>query len=77
MLDTGALPADAFKARYVFLCFALSFSFACNAPSLSWLTANLHSTGAATLAIPLNIAFGQLGQIIGEVCSAIGSVLCH
>ncbi|KAI1789096.1 MFS transporter [Ganoderma leucocontextum] len=61
----GALPPDAFVARYVFLCFALSFSFACNPCSLSWLTANLRSTGAATLAIPLNVAFGQLGQIIG------------
>ncbi|KAI0702376.1 MFS transporter [Cerioporus squamosus] len=61
----GALPPDAFKARYVLLCFALSFSFSCTAPSLSWLTANLRSTGAATLAVPLNVAFGQLGQIIG------------
>ena len=62
----GALPPDVFVARYVFLCFALSFSFACNPCSLSWLTANLRSTGAATLAIPLNVAFGQFGQIIGE-----------
>ncbi|KAI0370672.1 MFS transporter [Pilatotrama ljubarskyi] len=61
----GALPPDAFKTRYVFLCIALSFSFACTPPSLSWLTANLRSTGAATLAIPVNVAFGQLGQIIG------------
>ncbi|KAI8995263.1 MFS transporter [Trametes punicea] len=61
----GALPSDAFKARYTFLCFGLSFSFACIPPYLSWLTANLRSTGASTLAIPLNIAFGQLGQIIG------------
>ncbi|KAI0739402.1 MFS transporter [Daedaleopsis nitida] len=61
----GALPPDAFKARYVFLIFALSFSFSCIPPSLSWLTANLRSTGAATLAVPLNVAFGQLGQIIG------------
>ncbi|KAI0327454.1 MFS transporter [Cubamyces sp. BRFM 1775] len=60
----GALPADAFKARYVFLCFGLSFSFACIPPSLSWLTANLRSTGAMTLTVPLNVAFGQLGQII-------------
>ncbi|KAH9933988.1 MFS transporter [Epithele typhae] len=61
----GALPADAFKARYAFLFFSLSFSFASIPPSLSWLAANVHSTGAATLAIPLNVAFGQLGQIIG------------
>ncbi|KAI0660270.1 MFS transporter [Cubamyces menziesii] len=61
----GALPADAFKARYVFLCFGLSFSFACIPPSLSWLTAKLRSTGAMTLAVPLSVAFGQLGQIIG------------
>ncbi|KAI0773194.1 MFS transporter [Trametes elegans] len=61
----GALPADAFKTRYAFLCLALPFSFACNPPSLSWLTANLRSTGAMTLAIPLAIVFGQFGQIIG------------
>ncbi|EJF62070.1 MFS transporter [Dichomitus squalens LYAD-421 SS1] len=61
----GALPPDAFVTRYVFLCIALSFSFACNPTSMSWLTANLRSTGAATLAIPLCVAFGQLGQIIG------------
>ena len=52
--------------RYVFLCVALSFSFACNPTSMSWLSANLRSMAAATLAIPLIGAFGQLGQIIGE-----------
>ena len=62
----GALPPNAFKARYGLLCLGLSFTFSSIPPSLSWLTANLRSTGAATLAVPLNVAFGQLGQIIGR-----------
>ncbi|KAI0804655.1 MFS transporter [Irpex lacteus] len=61
----GALPAHAFKARYGLLCVAVSFSFACIPPLLSWLTANLHNTGASTLAVPLNVSIGQLGQIVG------------
>ncbi|TFY76100.1 hypothetical protein EWM64_g7910, partial [Hericium alpestre] len=61
----GALPSTAFKARYGMLCIAASFSFASIPPLLSWLTANLHSTGASTLAVPLNVSIGQVGQIIG------------
>ncbi|PIL34436.1 MFS general substrate transporter [Ganoderma sinense ZZ0214-1] len=61
----GALPAESFKLRYVFFIIALSFAFACIPPLLSWLTANLRGTGAATLAVPLNVSIGQIGQIIG------------
>ncbi|KAI0078004.1 MFS transporter [Panus rudis PR-1116 ss-1] len=64
-LIQGALPPLAFKARYGLLCVAVSFSFASIPPLLSWLTANLRSTGAATLAVPLNVSIGQFGQIIG------------
>ena len=58
----GALPPESFKLRYVFFIIALSFSFACIPPLLSWLTANLHGTGVATLAVPLNVSIGQIGQ---------------
>ena len=61
----GALPPESFKLRYVFFIIALSFAFACIPPLLSWLTANLRGTGAATLAVPLNVSIGQIGQIIG------------
>ncbi|KAI0702372.1 MFS transporter [Cerioporus squamosus] len=61
----GAVPDDSFKLRYAFFVIALSFSFACIPPLLSWLTANLRSTGASTLAVPLNVSIGQVGQIIG------------
>ena len=65
-MDVGALPAESFKLRYTFFVIALSFSFACIPPLLSWLTANLRSTGASTLAVPLNVSIGQVGQIIGK-----------
>ncbi|TFY69965.1 hypothetical protein EVG20_g2930 [Dentipellis fragilis] len=61
----GALPSTAFKARYGILCVAASFSFASIPPLLSWLTANLRGTGASTLAVPLNVSIGQIGQIVG------------
>ncbi|KAJ3542188.1 hypothetical protein NM688_g5997 [Phlebia brevispora] len=61
----GALPSHAFKARYGLLCIAVTFSFASIPPLLSWLAANLRSTGASTLAIPLNVSIGQIGQIVG------------
>lgn len=64
-LAQGALPSHAFKARYGLLCVAVAFSFASIPPLLSWLTANLRNTGAATLAVPLNVSIGQVGQIIG------------
>lgn len=62
----GALPQSSFKARYGMLCVAVSFSFSSIPPLLSWLTANLRNTGAATLAVPLNVSIGQIGQIVGE-----------
>ncbi|KAH8105235.1 MFS transporter [Cristinia sonorae] len=61
----GALPSESFKTRYGFLCMAVSFSFASIPPMLSWITANLRSTGATTLGVPLNVSIGQFGQIIG------------
>ncbi|KAJ3542189.1 hypothetical protein NM688_g5998 [Phlebia brevispora] len=61
----GALQSQSFKARYGLLCVAVTFSFACTPPILSWLAANLRNTGAMTLAIPLNVSFGQIGQIVG------------
>ncbi|CAL1702610.1 unnamed protein product [Somion occarium] len=64
-LVQGALPPTSFKARYGMLCVAVSFSFASIPPLLSWLMANLRSTGASTLAIPLNVTTGQIGQFIG------------
>ncbi|THG98012.1 hypothetical protein EW026_g4097 [Hermanssonia centrifuga] len=64
-LAQGALPSQAFKARYGLLCVAVSFSFASIPPLLSWLTANLKNTGASTLAVPLNVSIGQFGQIVG------------
>lgn len=62
----GALPESSFKARYGMLCVAVSFSFSSIPPLLSWLTANLRNTGAATLAVPLNVSIGQVGQIVGN-----------
>lgn len=63
----GLLPSHAFKARYALLCIAVPFSFAIQPPLLSWLSANLRSTGAATLALPLNVSIGQAGQIVGAL----------
>lgn len=61
----GLLPSHAFKARYGLLCVAVPFVFAIQPILLSWLTANLRSTGATTLAVPMNISIGQAGQIVG------------
>ena len=64
-LSLGALPPESFKARYALLCLAVAFSFGSAPPLLSWLTANLHNTGASTLAVALNVSLAQIGQIIG------------
>ncbi|KAJ3755737.1 MFS transporter [Lentinula raphanica] len=61
----GVLAPTAFKARYGVLCIAVSFAFASIPPLLSWLTANLQTTGAATLGVPMNVSMGAIGQIIG------------
>ncbi|KAI0084559.1 MFS transporter [Irpex rosettiformis] len=61
----GAMPSHAFKARYGLLCIAVAFSFTSNPLLLSWLTANLRNTGATTLAVPLTVSLGQIGQIVG------------
>ncbi|KAJ3874257.1 MFS transporter [Lentinula edodes] len=61
----GVLAPTAFKARYGVLCVAVSFAFASIPPLLSWLTANLQTTGAATLGVPMNVSMGAIGQIIG------------
>ncbi|OJT06332.1 hypothetical protein TRAPUB_2794 [Trametes pubescens] len=64
-LVEASLPSTALAARYGVLCVALPFAFAISAPSLSWLTANLRSTGASTLAVPLNVSIAAIGQITG------------
>ncbi|TFY78685.1 hypothetical protein EWM64_g5329 [Hericium alpestre] len=66
-LVQGALPPTAFKARYVMLCAAASFSYACNAPLITWMSVNLRNTSAMTLAIALNVTLGTIGQIIGTM----------
>jgi len=64
-LVQGLLPDKAYVARYVLLCIATSGSFAGIPPLLGWISSNLHSTGAAGLAIAMNVSFGGPGQIIG------------
>lgn len=64
-LIQGILSDEAFVARYVLLCIASCGSFACVPPVLGWLSSNLHSTGAAGLAIAMSVSFGGPGQIIG------------
>ncbi|KAJ5589830.1 hypothetical protein N7450_003802 [Penicillium hetheringtonii] len=64
-LASAVLPADAYASRYGCLIVASSGAFACIPPLLGWLSSNLHSTGAAGLAIALNISFGAPGQIVG------------
>ncbi|VDC01569.1 unnamed protein product [Peniophora sp. CBMAI 1063] len=61
----GAIEGEAYKARMGLLVIAVSFAFASIPPLLSWLTGNLRTTAAATLAVPLNVSIGQLGQIVG------------
>ncbi|KAL3441778.1 major facilitator superfamily domain-containing protein [Aspergillus insuetus] len=64
-LASAVLPADAYLQRYGCLIVASSGAFSCIPPLLGWLSSNLHSTGAAGLAIALNISFGAPGQIVG------------
>lgn len=62
---SAALPAHAYHARYAFLVLATSGVFA-GLPSLcAWVSDNVHSTTAGSLASGLNIAFTGPGQIIG------------
>ncbi|KAF2501237.1 putative MFS transporter [Lophium mytilinum] len=64
-LASAVLPPDAYTQRYGCLIVAASGAFSCIPPLLGWLSSNLHSTGAAGLAIALNISFGAPGQIAG------------
>lgn len=64
-IASAALPADSFLGRYLCLIVACSGAFASIPPLLGWLTGNLHSTSAASLAIALNVSFGSPGQIVG------------
>jgi hypothetical protein len=59
------LPDTAFHARYALLCIASAGSFASIPPLLGWISSNIHTTGAAGLAIAMNVSFGGPGQIIG------------
>lgn len=64
-IASASLPATAYVGRYICLIVACSGAFACIPPLLGWLTGNLHSTSAASLAIALNVSFGSPGQIVG------------
>lgn len=64
-LIQGALPPRAFKARYAMLCLSATFSNICNPSLITWLTVNLRNTDATTLAIPLMVTIGTVGQITG------------
>ncbi|KAK0211373.1 MFS transporter [Desarmillaria ectypa] len=61
----GSLSPTSFKARYAMLCLGTMFSYSGNPSLLAWLTGNLRDTNATTLAIPVNVAFGASGQMIG------------
>ncbi|KAG7442439.1 MFS transporter [Guyanagaster necrorhizus] len=61
----GSLPRTSFEARYTMLCLGTMFSYAGSPSLLAWLTGNLRDTNATTLAIPMNVAFGASGQMIG------------
>lgn len=61
----GGLPEGHYVARYIVLIIATSGGFACTPPLLAWLSANVRGTTGATLAIPLSISCGGIGQIIG------------
>ena len=73
-ITIGVLPSHSFKARYGLLCVATALTFATAPPQLSWLTANLRNTGALTLAVPMIISLGQIGQIIGMNHSSMSDV---
>lgn len=63
---SGALPPEAYAARYGGLIMATSGAFACIPPMLGWLTSNIAGTGAMGLAIAINVSIGGgLGQIPG------------
>lgn len=64
-LVEALLPDKAFKARYGVLVIATTAAFAGFPPSLGWLSSNLHTTGAAGLAVGLALSFAGPGQIIG------------
>ncbi len=62
----GMLPATAFVARYVLLCFASTFTFMPYASMLTWFAGNLRDTNGTTLAIPFNMIPSVVGQAIGR-----------
>ncbi|PGH00204.1 hypothetical protein AJ80_09212 [Polytolypa hystricis UAMH7299] len=64
-LASAVLPADAYLSRYGCLIVACSGSFACIPPLLGWLSSNVETTAAASLAIAMNVSFGAPGQIVG------------
>ncbi|CAE6489926.1 unnamed protein product, partial [Rhizoctonia solani] len=64
-LVEALLPDTAYKARYGVLCLATASSFACVAPTLGWLSSNLHTTGSAAVALGIGMSFAGPGSIIG------------
>ncbi|PMD45553.1 MFS general substrate transporter [Hyaloscypha variabilis F] len=61
----AALPGEAFKTRYAFLVLSTCGVFAGLPALCAWVSDNVRSTTAGSLASGLNIAFTGPGQIIG------------
>ncbi|KAF2188159.1 MFS transporter [Zopfia rhizophila CBS 207.26] len=64
-MTSALLPPTSFHERFGCLIIAACGTFSCVAPLIGWLTGNLHSTGAAGLAIAINASVGAPGQIMG------------
>lgn len=65
MLSTACLPGHLFAARYAMLCISTAGVFAGLPPLCAWISDNVRTTTAGSLATGLNIAFTGPGQIIG------------
>lgn len=62
---TACLPGHLFAARYAMLCISTAGVFAGLPPLCAWISDNVRTTTAGSLATGLNIAFTGPGQIIG------------
>jgi hypothetical protein len=61
----ACLPGQLFAARYAMLCISTAGVFAGLPPLCAWISDNVRTTTAGSLATGLNIAFTGPGQIIG------------
>ncbi|KAM0457504.1 hypothetical protein ACHAO4_003305 [Trichoderma viride] len=61
----ACLPGHLFAARYAMLCISTAGVFAGLPPLCAWISDNVRTTTAGSLATGLNIAFTGPGQIIG------------